>query len=68
MVPSANVPGDPIAIVNAVLQISSTSAQLTADMGRNFLTKLGILPQPAAAADPGFTNGAHPPCLRPPGL
>ncbi len=63
MVPSANVPGDPIAIVNAVLQISSTSAQVTADMGRNFLTKLGILPQPAAAAaaaDPGFTNGRIP--------
>uniref|UniRef100_A0A5Q5CLC6 NLP/P60 protein n=1 Tax=Mycobacterium sp. (strain JLS) TaxID=164757 RepID=A0A5Q5CLC6_MYCSJ len=60
MVPSANVAGDPIAIVNAVLQISSTSAQLTADMGRKFLTQLGILPQASAPADPGFTNGRIP--------
>lgn len=43
MVPSAFVSGDPIAIVNTVLQISSTSAQVTADMGRNFLTQIGIL-------------------------
>ena len=63
MVPSANVPGDPVAIVNSALSISVTSAQLTADMGRKFLAGLGILPQPAtpaAAADPGFTNGRIP--------
>jgi cell wall-associated NlpC family hydrolase len=60
MVPSANVTGDPVAIINAVLQISATSAQLTADMGRKFLTGLGILPQAAAPADPGFTNGRIP--------
>lgn len=60
MVPSANVAGDPVAVVNAVLQISATSAQLTADMGRKFLTGLGILPQAAAPADPGFTNGRIP--------
>ena len=60
MVPSANVAGDPVAIVNAVLQISATSAQLTADMGRKFLTQLGILPQASAPADPGFTNGRIP--------
>ncbi|CAN5431196.1 NlpC/P60 family peptidoglycan endopeptidase RipA [soil metagenome] len=60
MVPSANVTGDPIAIINAVLQISSTSAQVTADMGRKFLTKLGILSEPAAVADPGITNGRIP--------
>jgi len=60
MVPSANVAGDPIAIVNAVLQISSTSAQVTADMGRKFLTRIGILSAPAAAADPGITNGRIP--------
>jgi len=60
MVPSANVTGDPIAIINSVLQISSTSAQLTADMGRKFLTQLGILPQASAPADPGFTNGRIP--------
>lgn len=60
MVPSANVAGDPIAIINAVLQISATSAQVTADMGRKFLTQLGILPQASAPADPGFTNGRIP--------
>ena len=43
-IPSAFVSGDPIAIINTVLGISSTSAQVTADMGRNFLQKLGILP------------------------
>jgi len=60
MVPSANVAGDPVAIINAVLKIMATSAQLTADMGRNFLTKLGILSPVTAAADPGITNGRIP--------
>ncbi|WP_029114590.1 NlpC/P60 family peptidoglycan endopeptidase RipA [Mycobacterium sp. URHB0044] len=60
MVPSANVAGDPIAIINTVLQISTTSAQLTANMGRQFLTKLGILPAATAAVDPGITNGRIP--------
>ncbi len=54
-IPSAFVSGDPIAIINSVLGISSTSAQYTADMGRGFLRKLGILPTPT-----GYTNGAIP--------
>ena len=54
-IPSAFVSGDPIAIINSVLGISSTSAQYTADMGRNFLRKIGILPTPT-----GYTNGAIP--------
>jgi cell wall-associated NlpC family hydrolase len=54
-IPSAFVSGDPIAIINSVLGISATSAQVTADMGRNFLRKLGILPTPS-----GYTNGAIP--------
>jgi peptidoglycan DL-endopeptidase RipA len=54
-VPSANVPGDPVAIVNSVLGISATSAQVTAGMGRNFLRMMGILPTPS-----GYTNGAIP--------
>jgi peptidoglycan DL-endopeptidase RipA len=41
-VASANVPGDPVAVVNSVLQISQTSAQVTAEMGRAFLSGLGI--------------------------
>lgn len=60
MVPSANIAGDPLAIVNMVLQISATSAQLTADMGRKFLTQLGILPAASVTADPGITNGRIP--------
>jgi cell wall-associated NlpC family hydrolase len=52
MVPSANVPGDPIAVINQVLGISATSTQVTASMGRGFLQQLGIL-QPD---DTGITN------------
>lgn len=54
-VPSANVLGDPIAVVNSVLGITATSAQVTANMGRTFLQKIGILPTPT-----GYTNGAIP--------
>ena len=54
-IPSAFVSGDPIAIINTVLGISSTSAQVTQNMGRTFLQKLGILPTPT-----GYTNGAIP--------
>lgn len=56
MVPSAFMSGDPIAIVNTVLQISATSAQVTADLGRKFLEKIGIL----KPADTGITNGVLP--------
>jgi peptidoglycan DL-endopeptidase RipA len=61
MVPSANV-ADPVKIVNSVLQISSTSARVTAELGRKFLAGLGInLGGGApAAADPGITNGRIP--------
>ncbi|HEV7418312.1 MAG TPA: NlpC/P60 family peptidoglycan endopeptidase RipA [Mycobacterium sp.] len=54
-IPSAFVGGDPIAIINTILGIASTSAQVTSEMGRGFLQKLGILPTPT-----GFTNGAIP--------
>jgi cell wall-associated NlpC family hydrolase len=55
-IPSAFVSGDPIAIINTILGIAATSAQLTADMGRNFLQKLGLIPTPT-----GYTNnGAIP--------
>lgn len=58
MVPSANVPGDPIAILNTVLGISATSSQVTANMGRKFLQGVGLLKPDAP--DPGFTNGRIP--------
>ena len=54
-IPSAFVSGDPIAIINALLQIASTSAQVTQQMGHNFLQKLGLIPTPS-----GYTNGAIP--------
>ncbi|WP_026356813.1 NlpC/P60 family peptidoglycan endopeptidase RipA [Mycobacterium sp. 141] len=54
-IPSAFVSGDPIAIINTLLGISQTSAQVTQNMGRGFLQKLGLLPTPT-----GYTNGAIP--------
>ncbi|ULE32705.1 NlpC/P60 family peptidoglycan endopeptidase RipA [Mycobacterium sp. IDR2000157661] len=58
-IPSAFVSGDPIAIINEVLGIAATSAQVTQDLGRKFLQSLGLIPEPAAAA-PVFNNGAIP--------
>ncbi|MGF2944653.1 NlpC/P60 family peptidoglycan endopeptidase RipA [Mycobacterium sp. Lab-001] len=52
MVPSANVPGDPIAVINQVLGYSATSTQVTASMGRKFLQSVGIL----KPDDTGITN------------
>lgn len=47
MLRSAGAPGDPVAIANASLQASALATQTTMDMGRKFLTSLGIL-SPAA--------------------
>jgi cell wall-associated NlpC family hydrolase len=54
-IPSAFVSGDPIAIINSLLGIASTSAQVTQQMGHTFLQKLGLIPTPT-----GYTNGAIP--------
>ena len=51
-VPSANIQGDPIAVMNQVLGISATSTQVTASMGKSFLQGLGIL----KPDDTGITN------------
>ncbi|RFD25716.1 peptidase M23 [Mycobacterium uberis] len=62
-VPSANIPGDPIAVINQVLGYSATSAQITASMGRNFLQQLGILKPTDTGitnAPPGSTQGRIP--------
>ncbi len=59
MIPSAFVSGDPVQIINAILQIATTSAQMTADMGRKFLQKLGILPTPT-----GYTNDGGIPLVK----
>ncbi|MDT5012296.1 MAG: peptidoglycan DL-endopeptidase RipB [Mycobacterium sp.] len=50
---SAGAPGDPVAIANASIQASTQAAQTTMDMGRGFLSSIGILPKNAAAAAPG---------------
>ncbi len=61
MVPSANVATDPVAVVNSVLQIASTSARTTADLGRSFLGRMGINLGGVSGADgSGITNGAIP--------
>jgi peptidoglycan DL-endopeptidase RipA len=54
-IPSAFVSGDPVQIINAVLQIIGTSLQVTQDLGRKFLQSIGLLPTPS-----GITNGAIP--------
>ncbi len=63
MIPSANIPGDPIAVINQVLGISATSTQVTAGLGRNFLQQLGILKPDDTGitnAYPGATGGRIP--------
>jgi peptidoglycan DL-endopeptidase RipA len=55
MVPSANVPGDPVVILNKVLGTMSTSSEVTSNMGREFLQQLGLAPAPS-----GFNNGKIP--------
>lgn len=52
-VPSAFLSGDPIQIINAVLQIAQNSYQVTQQLGKQFLQKLGIL----KPTDTGITNG-----------
>ncbi len=60
-VPSANVIGDPAAIVESVLQATVTSTQLTADLGRSFLAHIGInLGGVSGVGGTGITNGAIP--------
>jgi peptidoglycan DL-endopeptidase RipB len=51
---SAGAPGDPVAIANASLQATANAAQTTMDLGRKFLSTLGLGGEsPAAAATPG---------------
>lgn len=50
---SAGAPGDPLAIANASLQASANAAKTTMDMGRKFLSSLGLT---SPASDPGVTS------------
>ena len=51
-VSSAFLSGDPIQIINAVLQIAQNSYQVTQDLGKKFLQQMGIL----KPTDTGITN------------
>ena len=53
---SAGAPGDPLAIANASLAATAQATQVTMDLGRNFLSSLGIGSPPASAA-PGRVRG-----------
>lgn len=51
-VPSAFISGDPVQIINAILGIAQNSFQVTQQMGKKFLQRLGIL----KPTDTGITN------------
>ncbi len=53
---SAGAPGDPVAIANASLAATAQATQVTMDLGRNFLSSLGIGGSPSSAA-PGRVRG-----------
>lgn len=53
---SAGAPGDPLAIANASLAATAQATQATMDLGRKFLSSLGIGGSPATVA-PGRVRG-----------
>ena len=53
---SAGAPGDPLAIANASLEATAQATQITIDLGRNFLSSLGIGGPPTGVA-PGRVRG-----------
>ena len=55
-VPSAFLSGDPVQIINAILKIAMNSYQVTQQLGKQFLTKMGII----KPTDTGITNGQIP--------
>ena len=55
-IPSAFLSGDPVQIINAVLQIAMNSMQVTQQLGKQFLQQMGIL-KPTST---GINNGAIP--------
>lgn len=54
---SAGAPGDPLAIANASLAATAQATQVTMDLGRKFLSSIGIGPPPTAGVAPGFVRG-----------
>ncbi|MGV0644909.1 NlpC/P60 family peptidoglycan endopeptidase RipB [Mycolicibacterium sp. XJ879] len=56
---SAGAPGDPLAIANASLAATAQATEVTMNLGRKFLSTLGLAPPEAAAAGvaPGRVRG-----------
>lgn len=54
---SAGAPGDPLAIANASLQATAQATQVTMDLGRKFLSSIGLGSAPAAGVAPGRVRG-----------
>jgi cell wall-associated NlpC family hydrolase len=54
---SAGAPGDPLAIANASLAATAQATQATMDLGRKFLSSLGIGGAPASVAPTGAAAG-----------
>lgn len=50
---SSGAPGDPLAIANASLAATAQATQATMDLGRKFLSSLGLAPPEAAGVAPG---------------
>lgn len=59
---SSGAPGDPVAIANASLQASQLATQTTLDLGRRFLSSLGVADSSASATNsvaPGRINRVY---------
>ncbi len=54
---SAGAPGDPVAMANASLQVTAQATQATMDLGRKFLSSLGIGGGPTTALAGGRVSG-----------
>ena len=56
---SSGAPGDPLAIANASLAATTQATQVTMDLGRKFLSGLGLAPAPVASVAPGRVRGSQ---------
>lgn len=54
---SAGAPGDPLSVANASIAATTQATQVTMDLGRKFLSSLGLAPAPAAGVAPGRVRG-----------
>jgi cell wall-associated NlpC family hydrolase len=54
---SSGAPGDPLAIANASIAATTQATQATMDLGRKFLSSLGLGPAPSAGVASGRVRG-----------